>query len=169
LPFVSKCDDFEERGVFIIIGMVKNIKRGKGWSRVEMVDDSGSVGVFHSENTQIETGSMYLFLIGDNRIHRYVEIDDVERMNDDAFVKMISSPDFSVPENEYYVVDFTNYKTKTGKMMAHTIIANGKKEMRRVLVFNKNYPSALVKMKPGTTCKLTLARTDDETLFVAGV
>ena len=166
----SKCIEFEEQGVFIIVGMVKHIKRGKGWSRVEMLDDSGHIGVFHTENTLIEAGKMYVFLIGDNRIHRYVEADEFSNMKEDPFVRYLTCDELeNTDEKSYYVVDFTNYKTKSGKMMAHTIISKKNKEMRRVLVFNKQYPKALGGMRPGTSCEIALSKTSDGTIFVADV
>jgi hypothetical protein len=63
-------------------------------------------------------------------------------------------------------VDFTHYKTKIGKMMAHVILAKADKSMRRVLVFNKNYPRALAKMKPGSVVELSLAKMPDDSIFV---
>ena len=36
--FINDICDFEEKGSFILMGMVKSIKRGKGWSRVEVLD-----------------------------------------------------------------------------------------------------------------------------------
>ena len=35
-----------------------------------LVDETGSIGLFHTEQTQIETGQMYFILVGDNRIAR---------------------------------------------------------------------------------------------------
>ena len=162
---VTMAEDFEELGCFIMIGMVKKIKRGKGWARVEFVDATGAVGVFTNEQTAIETGKMYAFLIGDNRIHRYVEVDDLDR-DDDTFIDFLQKEKLEVPEGKYYVVDFTPYKTKTNKMMAHVIIAKGDKSMRRVLVFNKNYPLGLGKMRPGSVVDIVLAKTQDDTLYV---
>lgn len=162
---VTMAEDFEELGCFIMIGMVKKIKRGKGWARVEFVDATGAVGVFTNEQTAIETGKMYAFLIGDNRIHRYVEVDDLDR-TDDTFIDFLQRESLEVPEGSYYVVDFTPYKTKTNKMMAHVIIAKSDKSMRRVLVFNKNYALGLGKMRPGTLTSIVLAKTQDDTLYV---
>jgi DNA polymerase III alpha subunit len=162
---ITFADDFEEKGVWIMMGMVKKIKRGTGWARVEFVDETGSVGVFTNMDTAIETGKMYVFLVGDNRIHRYVEVDDLDR-EDDTFIDFLQRDNLEVPQGEYYVVDFTPYKTKANKMMAHVIISKDTKEMKRVLVFNKNYPLALSKMRPGRTVGLSLATTEDKTLYV---
>jgi hypothetical protein len=166
----SKCEDFEEDGVFIMVGMVKKIKRGTGWARVEMIDETGSIGVFHNENTAIEPGKMYVFLIGENRIHRYIEADEFENLQDDPFVRYLNASPVEIGgDKRYFVVDFSNYKTKAGKMMAHTIVSKPNKEMRRVLVFNRQYAKALHGMRPGKTCTLKLGTTDDGALFVQDV
>jgi DNA polymerase-3 subunit alpha len=163
---VTKAEDFEEKGCFIMMGMVKKIKRAETWARVEFVDETGAVGVFVNPNTAIETGKMYLFLVGDNRIHRYLELDDLDRA-DDALVHYLSQDSLSIPDDAYYVLDFTNYKTKAGKMMAHVVLSKNNKEMRRVMVFTKNYAAALTRMRPGNPVKLSLATMqDDGTLYV---
>lgn len=166
LAQVTKADEFEEKGCFIMMGMVKKIKRTETWARVEFVDETGAVGVFVNPNTAIETGKMYLFLVGDNRVHRYLEIDDIDRQGD-ALVDYLNATELPVAEDEYYVLDFTNYRTKAGKMMAHVILAKKDKTMRRVMVFTKNYATGLTRMRPGRGVKLSLATMqDDGTLYV---
>ena len=166
---VSPLEDFTEDGCYVLMAMVKSIKKGQGWSRVELVDDTGAIGIFHSENTQIETGNMYFFLVGDNRIHRYVTIEDVVNRKPDPFVEFLYMEDTLAGEGEVYVVDFTNYKTKAGKMMAHVIVAKGNKDMTRVIVFPKIYPQALGKMKAGTIVDLQIGKMDDGTLTVRNI
>ena len=163
---INPLEDFLEEGVFVLCAMVKSIKKGKGWSRVELVDDTGSIGIFHQENTQIETGNMYFFLVGDNRIHRYVTIEDVVNKKDDPFINYLHTRDLGVPEDRNYVVDFTHYKTKQNKMMAHIIYCNEQKEMSRVIAFPKSYTLALGKMKPGSFCKPTIGQMEDGTKFI---
>ena len=162
---ITLAEDFDELECMVMMGMVKKIKRGTGWARVEFVDESGSVGVFTNQDTAIETGKMYVFLVGANRIHRYVEVDDLGR-GDDTFIDFLQRDSLEVPEGQYYVVDFSPYKTKAKKMMAHVIIAKPDKSMKRVLVFNKNYALALSKMRPGRVVGLSLATTEDKTLYV---
>lgn len=164
---INPLEDFLEEGCFVLFAMVKSIKKGQGWSRVELVDDTGSVGIFHTENTQIETGNMYFFLVGDNRIHRYVTIDDVVNdKGDDYFIHYLNSQELGVPEGKKYVVDFTHYKTKQNKMMAHIILCDENKELMRVLVFPKMYSTALGKMKAGSFCKPILGKMEDGTIYV---
>jgi DNA polymerase-3 subunit alpha len=163
---VTPLEEFLEQGTFIIMSMVKSIKKGSGWSRVELVDDTGTIGIFHTENTQIETGNMYFFLVGDNRIHRYVTIDDVVQKKDDPFINYLYKKEIDVKGEEYFVVDFTNYKTKQNKMMAHIIISNAEKELTRVIAFPTIYSKALGKMRPELKSEIKIGSLDDGTKTV---
>jgi DNA polymerase III subunit alpha len=163
---ISPLSDFEEIGCYVFMAMVKSIKRGPTWSRIELVDDTGSIGVFHSEGTQIEANQMYFFLVGDNRIHRYVSINDVVEKKDDQFVKYLYVDKVPAPPGKYGVVDFTPYRTKANKMMAHIILSDADKNLIRVIAFPKNYTMALAKMRPGMICEPVISEMDDRTKFV---
>ena len=163
---VTPLEEFLEQGTFIIMAMVKSIKKGSGWSRVELVDDTGTIGIFHNENTQIETNNMYFMLVGDNRIHRYVTIEDVVNKKDDPFVNYLYAEKYNITDDEKYVVDFTNYKTKQNKMMAHIIVSDANKELTRVIAFPAIYSKALGKMRPQAKCKITIGTLDDGTKTV---
>ena len=166
---VNPLEEFLEQGCFVLLAMVKSIKKGTGWSRVELVDDTGSVGIFHSENTQIEPGMMYFFLVGDNRIHKYVTINDVVDKKDDPFVTWLYKDKINIESGKRLVLDFTNYKTKQNKMMAHIILSDMDKNLERVIAFPKLYTTALGKMRPGFICDPAIGRMDDGTLFVKEV
>ena len=166
---INPLQDFLEEGCFVLLAMVKSIKKGTGWSRVELVDDTGSVGIFHSEDTKIETGNMYFFLVGDNRIHKYVTIGDVVDKTDDPFVQWLYKDKLKIESGKRLVLDFTHYKTKANKMMAHIILSDSDKNLERVIVFPKLYTKALGKMKPGTICDPAISKMDDGTLFVKEV
>ena len=166
---VNPLEEFLEEGCFVLLAMVKSIKKGPTWSRIELVDDTGSVGIFHSVNTQIEPGMMYFFLVGDNRIHKYVTIDDVVNKTDEPFVQWLYKDKLKIEDGKMLVLDFTHYKTKANKMMAHIILSDADKKLERVIAFPKLYTKALGKMKPGTICDPAIAKMDDGTLFVKEV
>ena len=158
--------EFDDLGSFVMFGMVKGIKRGTGWARVELVDETGSIGLFHTEQTQIETGQMYFILVGDNRIARYIKVADIDPKSDDLFVDYLYRKEYDLLEDEYIVVNFTPYKTKAGKMMSHIVLSNADKELTRVIVFPTMYKMSLAKMREGMKCKLVLSKLDDGTLNV---
>jgi DNA polymerase-3 subunit alpha len=160
-------EEFEDLGSFVMFGMVKGIKRGTGWARVELVDETGSVGLFHNEQTQIEIGQMYFILVGDNRIARYVKVSDIKPDSDDVFVDYLYRASYdSIPDEQYMVLNFTPYKTKAGKMMAHVVLTNKDRELTRAIAFPTMYKLALAKMREGMVCDITLSKLEDGTLLV---
>ena len=158
--------DFDDLGSFVMFGMVKSIKRGSGWARVELVDETGSIGLFHTEQTQIETNQMYFILVGDNRIARYIKVSDIDPKSDDLFVDYLYRKEYDLEEDEYIVVNFTPYTTKAGKTMSHIVLSNKDKDLTRVIVFPTMYKMSLAKMREGMKCKVVLSKLDDGTLNV---
>ena len=159
-------EEFDDLGSFVMFGMVKAIKRGTGWARIELVDETGSIGLFHNEQTQIETNQMYFILVGDNRIARYIKVSDMDPSGSDLFVDYLYRKEYDLEEDEYIVVSFTPYKTKAGKMMAHLVFSNKDKNLTRAIAFPTLYKMALAKMREGMKCKVTLSKLDDGTLMI---
>jgi len=159
-------EDFEDLGSFVMFGMVKSIKRGNGWARVELVDETGSIGLFHTEQTQIETNQMYFILVGDNRIARYIKVSDIDPKSGDIFVDYLYRKEYDLEEDEYTVINFTPYVTKAGKTMSHIVLSNSNKELTRVIAFPTMYKMSLAKMREGMKCKVVLSTLDDGTLMV---
>ena len=159
-------EDFDDLGSFVMFGMVKSIKRGTGWARVELVDETGSIGLFHHEQTPIETNQMYFILVGDNRISRYIKVSDVDPNGSDMLVDYLYRKEYDLNEDEHLVISHTPYKTKAGKMMAHIVFTNKNKELTRAIAFPTMYKMALAKLREGMKCKITLSKLDDGTLMV---
>ena len=159
-------EEFDDLGSFVMFGMVKSIKRGTGWARVELVDETGSIGLFHNEQTQIETNQMYFILVGDNRIARYIKVSDIDPKLPDMFVDYLYRKEYDLEDDEYIVVNFTPYTTKAGKTMSHIVLSNKDKELTRVIVFPTMYKMSLAKMREGMKCKPVLSKLDDGTLMV---
>jgi hypothetical protein len=112
---------------------------------------------------------MYFFLVGDNRIHRYITIEDVVTKKQDPFIDYIYADSVECKDEQYLVVDFTHYKTKTHKMMAHIILSNNKKELTRVIAFPAIYTKALGKLRPGTIADVNLSELEDGTKIVKDI
>jgi DNA polymerase-3 subunit alpha len=159
-------EDFDDLGSFVMFGMVKGIKRGSGWARVEIVDETGSIGLFHNEQTQIEVGQMYFILVGDNRIARYIKVSDIDPSSNDMFVDYLYRKEYDLEDDEYIVVNFTPYTTKAGKTMSHIVLSNKDKELTRAIAFPTMYKMTLAKMREGMKCKVVLSKLDDGTMNV---
>ncbi len=158
--------DFDDLGSFPMFGMVKNIKRGTGWARVELVDETGSIGLFHHEQTQIEAGQMYFILVGDNRIARYIKISDIDPSGSDLFVDYLYRKEYDMADDEMMVINFNPYKTKAGKTMAHIVMTDKNKQLTRAIAFPAMYAKVLAKMREGMISKPVLSKLDDGTLMI---
>lgn len=159
-------EEFDELGSFVMFGMVKNIKRGSGWARVELVDETGSIGLFHNEQTQIETNQMYFILVGDNRIARYIKVSDITPDSEDIFVKYLYNKEYDIEDDEMMVINFNPYKTKQGKTMSHIVMCDKNKKLTRAIAFPSMYKITLAKMREGMKCKPVLSKLDDGTLMI---
>lgn len=159
-------EEFDDLGSFVMFGMVKSIKRGTGWARVELVDETGTIGLFHHEQTQIEPNQMYFILVGDNRIARYIKVGDINPEGSDLFVDYLYRKQYDLQDDELIVLNHTPYKTKAGKMMAHLVFSDKDKVLTRAIAFPTMYKMALAKLREGMKCKVVLSKLDDGTLMV---
>lgn len=166
-------EDYTENEAFAIMGMVKSIKRGTGWSRIEMVDETGSAGIFHSEDTLIEPGKMYAMLVSSNRIARYITVDELERGSKNTFVKFLFTKRFSnfgdSPIDRFYVVSYQTRKTKAGKNMAYMTLADEEKNLIPVLVFPGMFHKSYGACKEGSLIEAELRETQDGAIFLDSV
>jgi DNA polymerase-3 subunit alpha len=166
--FIQSIEDFEEKGSFILMGMVKAIKRGKGWSRVEILDKTGSVGIFDEESTTIETGRTYLVLANDNRIVSAVPIDEVKGSTN-ALVKFLSYKQLPYTDDEMFVVSFKSRITKAGKKMASLTLADTSRDLHSVTVFPTAFPKAYMHIEEGKSYKFSFGKTKDGTVIMEDV
>lgn len=166
--FINEVSDFEEKGAFILMGMVKAIKRGQGWSRVEILDKTGSVGIFDEEQTAIEPGRTYLLLASDNRIVTAIPVDEL-RKSDSALFKFLNYKQLPFKEEEMYVVSFKPRITKTGKKMASLTLADSSRDLHPITVFPQAFPKAYMKIKEGNAYKFEFGKTKDGTIILEDV
>jgi DNA polymerase-3 subunit alpha len=166
--FIGEVCDFEEKGSFILMGMVKDVKRGKGWSRVEILDKTGSVGIFDEEQTKIEAGKTYILLASDNRIVTAIPADEIKG-NDSALVKFLNYKQLPYKEEEMFVVSFKSRITKAGKKMASLTLADASRDLHPVTVFPTAYAKAYMKIDEGKAYKFSFGKTKDGTTIMEDV
>jgi len=163
--FINSAEDFEESGVFLLMGMVKTIKRGKGWSRVEILDKTGSIGIFDEEQTAIETGKTYLLLASDNRIVSAIPADEL-RNSESAIVKFLNYKQLPYKDDEMFVVSFKPRITKAGKKMATLTVADSSRDMHSVVVFPTTFAKAYMKIQEGNAYTFSFGKTKDGTVIL---
>jgi len=166
--FITEVEDYEEKGSFILMGMVKGIKRSKGWSRVELLDKTGSVGIFDEEGTTIEAGKTYIVLANDNRIVSATPIDDIKK-TDNALIKFLNYRMLPYKEDEMFVVSFKPRVTKAGKKMASLTVADTNRDLHSVTVFPTTFAKAYMNIKEGNAYNFTFGKTKDGTVILEDI
>lgn len=166
--FINDVCDFEEKGSFILMGMVKTIKRGKGWSRVEILDKTGSVGIFDEEQTAIETGRTYILLCSDNRIVSAVPADEISN-HSNGLLKMLNYRQLPYKDDEMFVVSFRPRVTKAGKKMASLVLADTSRDLHSVTVFPTSFAKAYMKIEEGHAYNFSFGKTKDGTIIMEDV
>jgi len=166
--FIQDIVDFEEKGSYIFMGMVKSIKRGTGWSRVEVLDKTGSVGIFDDENTTIETGRTYLILVNDNRIVSAVPSDEIKGSTN-ALVKFLGYKQLPYTDEEMFVVSFKPRITKAGKKMASLTLADTSRDLHSITVFPTSFAKAYMHIEEGKSYKFDFGKTKDGTVTLEDV
>jgi DNA polymerase-3 subunit alpha len=166
--YISEAEEYEEKGAYIIMGMVKNIKRGKGWSRVEILDKTGVVGIFDDEQSKIETGRTYIILASDNRISSAIPVDEV-KTSDSALIKYMNYRMLPYKDDEMYVVAFRPRVTKAGKKMAYMVLADSSRDLHSITVFPTAFPKAYMKVKEGSVYKFSFGKTKEGTIILEDI
>jgi len=166
--FINSVEDFEEKGAFVLMGMIKSIKRGKGWSRVEILDKTGSVGIFDEEQTSIEPGRSYLLLCDNNRIVTAIPVDEIKQSTS-GLVKFLGYKQLPYSDEEMFVVSFKPRITKAGKKMASLTLADTARDLHSVTVFPTAFPKAYMKIQEGSAYKFSFGKTKDGTVIMEDV
>lgn len=159
---IRPLEDYADDESFVIMAMVKGIKQGEGWKRADLVDSSGTAGVFADPAMEINKGKMYLLLVGNNRIMRAIDMDDLSTKSEDILVDYLRRPKLSeIPEGQYKILAASARVTKAGKNMANITVCDHNKELKTFMVFDSMFRKARMMAKLGVTRVLTLTKTKD--------
>lgn len=161
-------DEYTENEAFICMGLVRKVKVGKGWVRIDVVDETGSAGIFTDENTPIEAGSMYVLLVSNNRVARFITVDDIVSGKGGGFAQFLALDSLKdVPDGMMKVISFKTRTTKAGKKMANVVFSDNSKSLYSALAFpGKDFMKIYSRCKEGAVVNVTFKRTDDGTPFI---
>jgi DNA polymerase-3 subunit alpha len=162
--YLNSVEDFDEKGAFILMGVVRNIKRSKGWSRVEILDNTGSVGIFDEEETKVEPGRTYIILVASNRIMEAIPVDELQE-HKSSLTKFLNYKQLPYVEGEYYVLSFKPRITKAGKRMASLLVADSNRELLSMIVFPSNFAMAYTRLEEGNAYKINYNVNKDNDLI----
>ena len=171
IDVLTNLEDFSEEGTYVVKGMVKDIKRGKSakgkeWVRAELVDETGTDGVFCDPGDVPEVGQMYMMLVTWNRMMYKIPVDEVNESNPHPFIQFIFNKSKRPATGSVELLAVEKRFTQAKKMMATLVVANSKREMRRVFVFPSLYSSSAGKLKPGKILNVKLDKSRDGTLYI---
>jgi DNA polymerase-3 subunit alpha len=166
--FLNEVSDFEEKGSFILMGMVRAIKRGTGWNRVEILDKTGSVGIFYDGEVPIEVGKTYILLACDNSIVSAIRLDDIAKSKK-ALIKFLGYKQLPYKDDELFVVSFKPRMTKAGKKMATLVLADTARDLHSVLVFPTSFAKAYMTIEEGKSYVFSFGKTKDGTTTMEDV
>ncbi len=161
--YISGSDEYDEKAALIMMGVVKSIKRGKGWSRVEILDQTGSVGIFDEEETSIEPGRTYILLVGSNRIVEAVPVDEIKESNS-PLIRFLNYKQLPYSNDEHFVLSFKHRKTKAGKNMGTLVVADSGRELKSMVVFPSTFAMAYTRLEEGQAFKINYSLSKDEDL-----
>lgn len=162
-------DEFTPDDTFIISAMVRNIKVGTGWALVEVVDETGSAGMFTDQSTPIEKGKMYVFLVSNNRIARYVSTDDIITGNAGTFGLFLETEKLNLKDDEYRCISWKTRNTKSGSKMANAVFTDKDKNLVSCMVFSSMIEKAMMPCVTAVKVRPTFNETKDGALFLGDI
>ncbi len=152
-------EEFTEDEAFVVCGMVYNVKVGTGWALVEMVDETGTAGAFASQNIQVEKGKMYVMLISNNRIARFITTDEIINGDGGNLGKFLDKERLELEEGQYRCIYYRPRTTKSGSRMADAIFTDAEKNLVPCMVFESMLHKADIICATASKCRPVFAET----------
>lgn len=153
--YITNAMDYDPKAAMIMLGMVRSIKRGKGWSRVEILDKTGAVGIFDKQDTEVEAGKAYMLLVANNRVVGHLSSDSFTDLSHPV-IKFLNYKRLPYSDDSYFVLAFNSRRTKTGKNMATLMLANSDRELASVVVWPSSYGDAFINLEEGKAYPMEL-------------
>jgi len=152
---------YADNDTFVCMGIVGGDKKKPGWRLIEIVDDTASASAFVPEHCDIEVGQVYVFLISNNSVVKWITTDVIANDAGGQFQEFLEATRLQLPEDHVKVVSFNPRTTKGGKRMASMVIADEDKDMISVLVWPTQFAEAYTKCKEGSVVKMAIAELED--------
>jgi DNA polymerase III subunit alpha len=156
--------DFSDDSTFVCMGLVGGEKKkaGKSWRIIDIVDETAVASVFTiPEIDNIEVGGVYIFLISNNSVVKWMTTEEFINDKGGAFQEFLEAESFKLNEGEVRVVSFNTRTTKAGKKMANIIFADENKEMISAIVWPNDFPKAHTRCKEGAVVEALFSELDN--------
>jgi DNA polymerase-3 subunit alpha len=167
---IRPLDDYTDDETFVVMAMVKGIKQKDNWKRIDLVDSTGTAGIFVDPAAEIIKGKMYILLIGNNSIMRWIELDELSNSNEDILIDYLRRPKLTeIPEGQWKILAATSRKTKAGKNMATITVCDQDKTLKTFLVFDSMFAKAKLMARIGATKVIEFGHTKDGTEYLRDI
>jgi DNA polymerase III alpha subunit len=154
-------DEYTDDGAHAIFAMVREIVQKDHWTRADLVDSSGDIGVFIDKETQLEAGQLYVMLIAKGKVIRYIPADDVDKV-DDVFTDWLFGKDpGDLTEGFYRILAFRKVVSKEGKKSGKLVALDWEGNLIPISAFGRTYEAAALKCRPGAVKMLQLGEWKD--------
>lgn len=166
---ITSIDDYEEgEGAFVLEGQVAKIKTGKtggrSWARVEVMDETGSAGLFNSMDWTPEEGQYYYMLVVGNSIVDAFTASDMKKTLKEgpktAFQRYLIDRSL-IDEEGSFVLRLSSRKTKKGAMMADLVVSDSNRNLHNLIVFPSVYNANQMRIREGRFVKCQVKKLDD--------
>jgi len=169
---MRKLEEYTDDETFICMAMVKSILKKDTWARLDLVDSTGVASVFVDPETHIEKGKMYVFLIGNNSIIKYISLNDLDSINqaDEAVLDYLRKLTYEdIEPGQYKVISGKQRTTKAGKKMAHIVFCDHEKNLMTLPVWPNMFMKARAVCTIGSIRAVDIGKMPDGTKFVKDV
>lgn len=160
-------EDYSDVGTFPILATVRKIRRGEGWALLDILDETGTAGVFADPNTNIEPGQRYAMLVSNNRVSRFVTFEDLVNKMRHPFVEYLYRTHYpDVLPGQYKVLSFQKRETKAGKKMAYVVFSSGDKDLISAMAFPTMYVQAYSRCSDNGIVSVEFGQTQDGGTYI---
>lgn len=155
-------EDYSDDETFFAMGMVKNVKRGEGWARVDMLDGTASAGAFTDQHTTIAKGQMYIFLISNNRITKAISLAGELDESEEVILDYLRRPTLDdIPEGMHKVLAARKWVSKAGNNTANLVVCDREKNLFSLMCYAKTFDKVRMFARLGSIRKFMVSRKKD--------
>jgi DNA polymerase-3 subunit alpha len=153
--------EYSDDSVFFCMGLVGGEKSKPGWRLIDIVDETAVASAFCPPEANIEVGQVYIFLISNNRVVKWITTDDLINDSGGVMQRLLEAKSLPLDDNKALVVSFNSRRTKAGKQMADVVFADEDKNMISAMVWPSDFPQAYTKFKEGSIVRVEFSELDN--------
>jgi DNA polymerase III alpha subunit len=162
---VTKLIDYDEMEASVVIGVVSAIKRGNGWSKIDILDETGTATIFGGEHTPVEDGKMYAMLVANKSLIKFIEVENIGP-DEGMLCSLLYGNVKPAPEGRYRVIALHERMTKAGKKMGTLILMDEDGTLGWAIVFPAQYERSFMYLTDDKIVNLELRQKDDGTIIM---